>query len=180
MCESMSVQQQQQQQQESTQQTHRASTEGIDLMPDEEVLVNVHPSWSVWMTHLIAGGLIILFGVASGSAEGVVGGLLIGGGLIGLVYTGRKSSRYVVTSERVKHKIGLLSKSSREYRISDIESLTTEMSLFERLLGHGNIKIRTAANDGVQWEGVPEHEQVARQVREMRREYDKKHEGATH
>lgn len=172
----MSVEQEQQ----HRQQTHRASTEGIDLMPDEEVLVNVHPGWSVWMVQLFVAGLIILAGVASGGAEGVIGGLLIGGGIIGVVYMARQQSRYVVTSERVKHRVGLVSKSTREYRISDIESLTTEMSMFERLLGLGNIRIRSAANDGVEWEGVPDHEQVCRQIREMRREYDKKHKGSTH
>lgn len=165
---------------QDTQQTHRASTEGVDLMPGEEVLINEHPGWSVWITQLVVAVVIILVGLASGSASGAVGGLVVGGAIIGIVYIGRKGSRYVVTSERVKKRVGLLSKSSREYRISDIESLTTEMSIFERVLGLGNIKIRTAANDGVRWDGVPDHQQVCRQIREMRREYDKKHEEATH
>jgi len=176
----MSSEQQQQQQVTHQQTTHRASTEGIDLMPDEEVLVNQRPGWSVWMTHLVVGAFILLAGLASGSGEGIMGGLLIGGGLVGYVYLSRQSSRYIVTNERAKHKVGLLSKKTREYRISDIESLTTEMSISERLLGLGNISIRTAANDGVKWEGVPDHEQTARQIREMRREYDKKHSGAQH
>lgn len=160
--------------------THRASTEGVDLMPDEEVLVNERPGWSVWLTHLIVAVIIILVGLSSGSGEGILGGILVGGAIIGVVYIGRKGSRYVVTTERVKHKIGLLSKKSREYRISDIESITAEMSFFERLLGLGNLKIRSAANDGVKWEGVPDHEQVARQIREMRREYDRKFKDAEH
>lgn len=149
-------------------------------MPDEEILVNTHPSWSVWIKQLLL-AVVILFGsVATGEGTLMIGGLVISAVIIGIVYLGRKSSRYVVTSERIKHKVGLLSKSSHEYRISDIESLSTEISLSERILGHGNIKIKTAANDNVPWHGVPEHEQVCRQIRKMRREYDKKHKSATH
>lgn len=152
--------------------THRASTEGIDLLSDEQVLVNTHPGWSVWWKHLLAAGIFALFGLASGDAGGVVGGLVVGGGLVGYVYLARISSRYVVTNERVKGKLGLVSSKSREYRISDIESVTTEQSIMERILSLGNIRFRTAANDRMTWGGVPDHEQVGRQIRERRRQYD--------
>lgn len=168
----MSVQQQAGQDEQTT---HKASTEGVDLLRDERVLVNRHPGWSVWSTQLIIGAIMLLVGLSTGSAEGIMAGVVIGGGIFGVVYLGRQRSRYVITSERVKSKVGLLSSSSREYRISDIESISTEASLIEGLLGLGNISYRTSANDGIKWEGVPDHEQAARQVREMRRQYDKKH-----
>lgn len=159
---------------ETQQLTHRASTEGIDLLPDERVLVNEHPGWSVWWKHLLVAGVFALFGLSSGSADGIVSALLIGGVLVGYVYLARIQSRYIVTSERVKGKVGLISKKSREYRISDVESVSTEMSIMERLLSLGNIRFRTAANDSMSWGGVPDHEQVARQIRERRQHYDER------
>lgn len=152
--------------------THRTSTEGIDLLPDEEALVNTHPGWSVWWKHLLVAGVFALFGLSSGEAGSIVGGLIISGGIVGVVYLARMQSRYIVTSERVKGKVGLISKSSREYRISDIESVSTEQSIMERILSLGNIQFRTAANDTMIWGGVPDHEQVGRQIRERRRHYD--------
>lgn len=152
--------------------THRASTEGIDLLPDETVLVNTHPGWSVWWKHLLAAGVFVLFSLGSGDGSGILGGLVVGGGLVGYVYFARVSSRYIVTDERVKGKVGLVSSSTREYRISDIESVTTEQSIVERILGLGNIHFRTAANDSMGWGGVPDHEEVGHQIRERRRQYD--------
>lgn len=152
--------------------THRASTEGIDLLPDEEVLVNTHPGWSVWWKHLLAAGVFVLFGLASGDGGSILAALLVGGGLAGYVYLSRIQSRYIVTNERVKGKVGLISSSSREYRISDIESVSTEQSIVERILSLGNIQFRTAANDTMIWGGVPDHEDVGHQIRKRRRQYD--------
>jgi uncharacterized membrane protein YdbT with pleckstrin-like domain len=81
-------------------------------------------------------------------------------------------SRYAVTDERVKVKLGLLSKVAREYRIADVNSITTSQSVFERLLGHGSIAIRTASNDEIVWHGVPEYKEVAGSIREEQRKYE--------
>jgi uncharacterized membrane protein YdbT with pleckstrin-like domain len=169
----MSAQSNEQTTQNTSQQTtHRESTEGIDLLPDEQVLANAHPGWSVWWKHLLVAVLIVLGGLGTGEGSSILGGIVVGGAIVGYVYLSRIQSRYIVTNERVKGKVGLISSKTREYRISDLESISTEMSIMERLLSLGNIKMRTAANDQMRWGGVPNHEQVARQMRERRRAYD--------
>lgn len=154
--------------------THRASTEGIDLLPDERVLANDHPGWSVWSGTLLLAGFVGLLGLGSlgDSAGAGLFFLLLGAGLVGYVYVSRMSSRYIVTDERIKAKLGLVSSKTREYRIADIQSITTEQSFVERLLGLGNIQIRTSANDQMTWNGVPEHETTGNQIRKMQREYE--------
>ncbi len=152
--------------------THRASTEGIDLLPDERALVNAHPGWSLWWKQLGAAAVVILLGLSTAEASGIITGLVVGGVIIGYTYLSRIQSQYIVTSERVKGKVGILSKSSREYRISDLESITTEQSIMERVLGHGHIRFRTSANDQMVWHGVEDYENVGRQIRKRRREYD--------
>lgn len=149
--------------------THQAETDGIDLLPDETVLENVHPGWSVWWKHLAFAGFLLLAGLGSGSGEGIFWGLALGGGLAGYVVAARQRSRYIVTNERVKAKVGLLSSWSREYRIADVNSITTDQSLFERVLGHGHVTLRTASNDEMELYGVPEYDQVAHSIRKRQR-----------
>ncbi len=154
--------------------THRAETEGIDLLPDERVLSNDHPGWSVWSGTLILAALVGLLGLGT-LAESAGAGiffLLLGAGLVGYVYMARMSSRYIVTDERIKAKVGLLSTKTREYRIANIQSITTEQSFLEGLLGLGNIRIRTSANDQMTWKGVPNHNSTGKQIRKMQREYE--------
>lgn len=152
--------------------THQAETDGIDLLSDEVVLENEHPGWSVWWKHLAFAGLVLLFGLGSGESQGVLFGLLVGGGLAGYVVAARQRSRYIVTNERVKAQVGLLSSWAREYRIADVQSLTTDQSLFERILGHGHITVRAASNDQMILYGMPDYEQVCRSLRERQRELE--------
>lgn len=149
--------------------THRADTDGIDLMQNESVLENRRPSWSLWSTQIALAVLVLLGGLAG---DAVLGGVVIAAAIFGYVVVARMQSRYLVTTERVKVKVGLLSKESREYRIPDIQSLSTSESLLERLSGFGSITLRTASNDEITWHGVPDYQDVANTIREEQRAYD--------
>lgn len=148
---------------------HQAETDGINLMQEESVLENRRPGWSVWWWQLGLAALLVLGGIG---ANAIGGGIITGGLIFAYVVISRMQSRYIVTTERVKVKVGLLSKKTREYRIPDIQSLSTSQSIIERLLSHGNITLRTASNDQVTWEGVPEYTEVANTIREEQRAYD--------
>lgn len=148
---------------------HQADTDGIDLMQGESVLQNRRPSWSLWWKQITLAVLVLLFGLAGDAA---VPGVIVAAAIFAYVVFSRMQSRYVVTDERVKAKVGLISKTSREYRIADINSLSTSQSIFERLLGHGTITIRTASNDEIVWHGVPGYKDVTNTVREEQRKYD--------
>lgn len=148
---------------------HRASTDGIDVMAGESVLANVRPGWSVWWKPLALAVVIAFFGLGGGSpAVGFVGGGLV----LGYVVFSRMQSRYVVTDERVQSRVGFLSSQQREYRIADIQSISTSQSVFERPLGHGSITLRTAANDQITWQGVPGYRDVTAMLREQQRNHE--------
>ncbi|MCF2241848.1 PH domain-containing protein [Halobacterium salinarum] len=149
--------------------THQADTDGIDLMQDESVLQNRRPGWSLWLKEIVFAAIMLLFGVAGDAAAG---GFLIAAVIFGYVVLSRMQSRYLVTDERVKMKLGLLSKKGREYRISDLNSITTSQSLFERLFGLGSVTLRTASNDEIVWHGVPDYKDVSHSIREEQRKYD--------
>jgi uncharacterized membrane protein YdbT with pleckstrin-like domain len=148
---------------------HQADTDGINLMQGESVLQNRRPSWTLWWKQIALGVFVLLAGLGGDAAAG---GILVGGGIFAYVVLARIQSRYVVTDERVKAKVGLLSKASREYRVADLNSLSTSQSIFERLVGHGSLTLRTASNDEIVWHGVPDYQDVANSIRQEQRKYD--------
>lgn len=152
---------------------HQASTEGVSLLTDETVLANVHPSWVNWKWSLIIALLVLLIGLGSGSSDGIIGGILVAAIIVAYVYYSRKVSRYVVTDQRVIKRVGLLSKSTGETRISDIRSLTTNTGILEGLIGKGSVQIdSTGAGGHLGIEGVGNYEQLANTIREQQREVE--------
>ena len=85
--------------------THQASPDGINLMQGESVLQNRRPGWSVWWQQIALAVLVLLAGVGGDAA---MGGLLVAAVIFGYVVLSRMQSRYIVTDERVKAKVGLL------------------------------------------------------------------------
>jgi uncharacterized membrane protein YdbT with pleckstrin-like domain len=153
----------------TNQTTHRAETDGIDLMQGESVLQNRRPGWSLWWKQIGFAALVLLAGVGGDAAGGAI---VVSGLIFGYVVLSRMNSRYIVTDERVKLKRGLLSKKTREYRIPDLQSITTSQSIFERLLGHGSVEFRTADNTSVFWHSVPEYKDVSNTIREEQRKHE--------
>lgn len=148
---------------------HQASTEGIALMEGESVLENRRPGWTLWWKHIGFAILVLLVGLGGDAA---VAGIAVAGALIAYVVVARSMSRYIVTNERIKGKVGLVSKQTMEYRIADLRSIMTSQSLFERLIGHGTLEFQAGANNKLVWHGVPDHEQVGNTVRKQQREYE--------
>lgn len=148
---------------------HRAKTDGIALMNGESVLNNRRPSWTLWWKQLALAVLVLLGGLAGDAA---VPGIVVAGLIFGYVVFSRAQSRYIVTNERIKGAVGVLSKESMEYRIADLRSLATSQSLFERLVGHGSLEFQAGANNKLVWHGVPEYKEVANTVREQQRRYE--------
>lgn len=150
---------------------HHAETDGINLMQNESVLQNRRPGWAIWWKHLALGAIFLLVGITGGT-ETLPGGILLGGAFIGYAVLSRSQSRYIVTTERVKINLGLISSKTHEYRIPDIQSLATSQGMIERLLGYGTITVHTASNTRIEWRSVPGYEDVAQTIREEQRKYD--------
>lgn len=148
---------------------HHAETDGINLMEGESALENRRPSWTLWWKQIGLAVLVLLGGVGGDAA---VGGIVGAGLIFGYVVFSRAQSRYIVTDERIKGKIGVLSKTEMEYRIADLRSIASSQTLFERLVGHGSIEFQAGANNKLVWHGVPEYKDVTNTVREQQRQYE--------
>jgi uncharacterized membrane protein YdbT with pleckstrin-like domain len=132
------------------------SAKGVTLLEGEEVLHNVRPSWSNWSGWIIGSVLLMFVG--------------IGFVTIFVPILARYNSRYVVTTERVIQKTGILGTSTNEYRIEDIRQLQTGASWSEKLIGHGNIQFSSGTGGSlVTFAGVPNYETIANTIRKHQR-----------
>ena len=143
----------------------------MDLHPGEEIVFDGHPSWRSVLVFYVAG--IALVAVAA-----AIGALISGAGLaiplgavvlalvilVGLIK--RKATRYVITSERLHIRHGILSKRTQETRIQRVQNVNTEQSLFERLLQVGTVDFDTAGTDDSEFKfvGVGNPAEVVRAV----------------
>lgn len=124
---------------------------GFTLMEGEEVHHNVRPSLVAWMSSWLRLSLgIVTLGV--------------------LPFLFTYSNRYVVTDERVLKKTGLLRTNTEEYRIDDIQQLTTGQRIVEKLLGVGNIQFKTAATgSSIKFLGMKDQDEIANTIRNQMR-----------
>jgi membrane protein YdbS with pleckstrin-like domain len=127
---------------------------GLTLLDGETIHHDLRPSWSNWSTSLTIYSLLTIVSV------GMLAPLFIH------PWLARRQSRYIVTSERVIKKTGLIGSSTEEYRIDDIRQLQTGSGWLESLLGKGNISFSTGAGGTqITFGGVPDYKSVANSIR---------------
>lgn len=124
----------------------------MDLHPGEEVVFDGHPSWRGVMSFYIKGALVALvlaviayFAFSTALAVVVFAVVLGIAVLIGLVK--RMSTRYVITSERLHIRHGILSKDTKETRVQRVQNVNTEQSVVDRMLRVGTVDFDTAGTD---------------------------------
>lgn len=149
-------------------------TDGVSLLEDEVVIATVHPSWANWPKALVFAAVLsaaALVALGVGDSGAAIGELVAAGIFVAYVHLARSHSRYVITNQRVKKDIGLLSTSTAETTIPEIKALATHQGLLDRILDNGTVNIDTAGDDGfIGIRSVPEHEELADLIREQRRE----------
>jgi len=143
----------------------------MDLHPGEEVVFDGHPSWRGVMSFYIKGALgalvlaVIAFFVFSLTAAIVLFVVLIAVEvLVGLIK--RMATRYVITSERLHIRTGILSKSTQETRVQRVQNVNTAQTPVDRLLRVGRVEFDTAGTDDSEFRfvGVADPEHVVRAV----------------
>lgn len=132
----------------------------VTLTSDEQVVWSGHPSLRAAVGPLV--GSLLFIGLGFGLMFGISGAVgsfgsgisllqvlsigLIGIGLWGMamLFVRFKSVQYVVTTEKIYKKTGLLSRTVRTLRINRIQHTISTQTARERLLTYGTIEIETA------------------------------------
>jgi uncharacterized membrane protein YdbT with pleckstrin-like domain len=124
----------------------------MDLHPGEEVVFEGHPSWRALLSFYI-GGLLAAAGVAVVVAliASVVTGVLVGVILFALLlvvgFVRRMTTTYMVSTQRLYIRRGLLSKAVQQTRIDRVQNVNTNQRLRDRILRVGTVDFDTAGTD---------------------------------
>lgn len=127
------------------------------LNDDEQIVLDLHPHWWFFAPPLLALLAAVVVGILA-LAYDVHTALKIPVGLIVLVLLGWFGWRYlrwittnfVVTTDRLIYRHGVLSKHGIEIPLDRVNTVFFRQSIFERLVGAGDLVIESASETGRQ------------------------------
>jgi uncharacterized membrane protein YdbT with pleckstrin-like domain len=143
----------------------------VDLHPGEQMVFEGHPSWRAVLTFYVSGIAIVAVAAAIGALVSGAGLAILLGAvvlaiviLVGLIK--RQATRYVITSERLHIRHGILAKRTQETRVQRVQNVNTEQSFFQRIMQVGTVDFDTAGTDDSEFRfvGVANPEEVVRAV----------------
>jgi uncharacterized membrane protein YdbT with pleckstrin-like domain len=158
---------------------HPAADEhhAMELHPDEQLVFEGHPSWRALLSFYIGG---VAGAAAVGVVVGLIGGfglgVLVGGVLVAAVLAfglfKRMSTTYMVSTQRLYIRRGMLSKRVQQTRIDRVQNVNTDQSLRERILRVGTVDFDTAGTDDSEFRfvGISNPGEVVRAVDRAQRE----------
>ena len=147
----------------------------VTLTEDETVLWDGHPSFRLIAPSVAVGLVVALAGIALTVVitDPTIRWLFLLGIPIGVViivwaYLSLVSTRYVLTSEEVYRKRGILNRNVAQIRLDRVQNTTCSQSATERLLSYGDITIYTAGSDtmDITLADVPNPQAINRQLTE--------------
>jgi uncharacterized membrane protein YdbT with pleckstrin-like domain len=125
----------------------------MELHPGEEIVFEGRPVWRSILSFYVLGLLgAIVAGVVVALAVSTAAGVLAWLALFALVilvgFLRRVSTRYAITTQRLRIQRGILSRSVQQTRIERVQNVTTRQSLAARALRVGTVDFDTAGTDG--------------------------------
>ena len=149
----------------------------MDLHPGEEVVFEGHPSWRAVLSFYVYGvvGAAIVAVVVAFVAS-VALGVVVGVALIALVILAglvkRSATVYVVSSQRLYIRRGMLAKRVQQTRIDRVQNVNTEQTLLNRILRVGTVDFDTAGTDDSEFRfvGIADPDRVVSAVDRAQRE----------
>lgn len=148
----------------------------MDLHPGERIVFEGHPSWRGVLSFYLKGlvialviAVIVFFAASHAIGVAVLVGLAAFVVLVGFVK--RMGTHYVITTERLRIRRGILGKHVQQTSIDRVQNVNTEQSLVDRVLRVGTVDFDTAGTDDSDFtfRGVARPEAVVAAVDRARR-----------
>ena len=143
----------------------------MDLHEGEEIVFDGHPSWRSVLQFYIVGVILVGVAAAIGALAGGTGISIIAGVVVLAIvllvgFLKRAATRYVITTERLHIRRGILSKATQETRIQRVQNVNTRQTLLGRILRVGTVDFDTAGTDDSEFRfvGVSNPRAVVRAV----------------
>jgi uncharacterized membrane protein YdbT with pleckstrin-like domain len=127
------------------------------LNDDEQIVLDLHPHWWFFAPPLLALIAALILGILAlandvHTALKVPVGLIVLGLLVwfGWRYLRWITTNFVVTSDRLIYRHGVLSKHGIEIPLDRVNTVFFRQSIFERMVGAGDLVIESASETGRQ------------------------------
>ncbi|MDQ3944817.1 MAG: PH domain-containing protein [Actinomycetota bacterium] len=144
------------------------------LLEGESVHVDLRPHWWYFVGPVAAGFPVVALGYAVLQLEGDVGQLAawayLALVLAWALWLGARLARwatthFVVTSDRIVYRTGVLSKHGRDIPLERVNDITSNQTLFERMIGAGDLLIESAGERGQQtFSDIPHPDHVQHEI----------------
>ncbi|MEQ1873158.1 MAG: PH domain-containing protein [Ilumatobacteraceae bacterium] len=132
-----------------------------NLNPDENIVIDMHPHWWFFAEPASALVLVIVLAIlqAAKGPDGKTGdvlklvliALLILSALWVIIrYLKWITTNFVMTSQRLIFRQGIIAKSGIEIPLDRVNNVNFNQSIFERILGAGDLLIESGGEDGQQ------------------------------
>ena len=138
----------------------------MELRSGEHELYEGRPSWRALMSFYVLGigvavGVLVILGfLADNLGTGVLIAVVIAGLTLVIGYFRRISTKYLITTQRLRISRGILRKKVQETRLERVQNVNYEQGVLDRILGVGNVDFDTAGTDDsefrFEWVNNPE------------------------
>ncbi|MDY7102012.1 MAG: PH domain-containing protein [Actinomycetota bacterium] len=152
------------------------------LSEDEEVILDLRPHWWYITPSGIGLGAALLLGLVSlandwPSPVKVLAALviLVALGYFALNYARWATTSFVVTTQRLVFRSGLVTKSSVEMPLDKINTVTSNQNIFERVIGAGDLVIESASDQDQLFTDVRKPDAVQHEINRQRDRADRRH-----
>ncbi len=153
------------------------------LTRDEEVVLHLHPHWvslivpALWTVAAMLFAVLGVFFAPGGFVQKPIQYLVLLVALGAIAYLGvlpwlrQLTTHYVVTSQRLVIREGLVTRVGRDIPLAWLGGATIQQSLFERAVGSGRLVIETTGRGRVVLSCVPHIERVQENLAELAAPY---------
>jgi uncharacterized membrane protein YdbT with pleckstrin-like domain len=149
----------------------------MDLHPGEDVVFEGHPSWRAVLSFYISGvvgaaAIGAIVALAASVAVGVVAAVVLFALVLVVGFVKRMATTYMVSSQRLYIRRGILSKNIQQTRIDRVQNVNTNQSLMQRILSVGTVDFDTAGTDDSEFRfiGIADPGRVVEAVDRAQRE----------
>jgi uncharacterized membrane protein YdbT with pleckstrin-like domain len=124
----------------------------MDLHPGEEIVFEGHPSWRAVLSFYVYGvlgaaAIAVIVALIASTAIGVIVGIALVGLVIVAGLVKRTATVYMVSSQRLYIRRGILAKRVQQTRVDRVQNVNTEQTMLQRILRVGTVDFDTAGTD---------------------------------
>jgi uncharacterized membrane protein YdbT with pleckstrin-like domain len=125
----------------------------MDLRANEQELYSGRPSWRALLSFYAVGlgaafvVLVILGFLADSWGTAITIAAIIAGLTLVIGYLRRISTKYLITTQRLRISRGLLKRNVQETRLERVQNVNYQQGVLERVLGVGTVDFDTAGSD---------------------------------